>query len=157
MNCENFIKFSDSLSVPMDFRRKRHSRRRLSRATSSSKENIQKRPVSKRCSGNSSLKFHCASNPGHPIFHLFLVIFAETLTRKNEPICFYDFELDVWNDKKKIDKNGFKVRCENVQWSNEVETSGCNENCELSVTKTCQSQFDGFCPTVRNCSVFIAS
>ena len=66
MNCENFIKFSDSLSVPMDFRRKRHSRRQLSRATSSSQENRQKRPVSKRCSGKSVLKFHCASIPGHP-------------------------------------------------------------------------------------------
>ena len=90
---------------------------------------------------------------GHPIFHLLIVIFAETLNKdEKESICFYDFELDVWNDKKKIDRNGFKVRCEKVQWSNEVETSGCNDKCELSATKTCQSQFDGFCPTVRNCS-----
>ena len=48
MNCENFIKFSNSLSVSMDSRRKRNSRYRYSRSSNVNKET---RPVSKRCSG----------------------------------------------------------------------------------------------------------
>ena len=79
-----------------------------------------------------------------------LVIFAETMN--NESICFYDFELDVWKSKKKIDKKEFQVRCEKVQWSKEVEISQCDQECNLSVSKTCQSQFDSFCPTIRICS-----
>ena len=81
---------------------------------------------------------------------VFLVIFAETMN--NESICFYDFELDVWKNKKKIDKKEFQVRCEKVQWSKEVEISQCDQECNLSVSKTCQSQFDSFCPTIRICS-----
>ena len=79
-----------------------------------------------------------------------LVIFAETMN--NETICFYDFELDVWKSKKKIDKKEFQVRCEKVHWSKEVEIGQCDQECNLSVSKTCQSQFDSFCPTMRICS-----
>jgi len=123
MHCENFVKFSDSLSVSMDSRRKRHSRYRYSRSSGANKE---PRPVSKRCS----------------------VIFAETMN--NDSICFYDFELDAWKDKKKIDKKGFQVRCEKVQWSKEIEISECDHECNISTAKTCQSQFDSFCPTIRS-------
>lgn len=122
MNCENFIKFSDGFSEAM--MRKHHLRHRSSRSSNSSKDKKNERPVSKRCS----------------------VILAETLNK--ESICFYDFELDIWTDKKKIYRNGFKVRCETVLWPNE-ETSECDDNCYQSVTKTCKSQFNGFCPTIR--------
>jgi len=147
MHCENFVKFSDSLSVSMDSRRKRHSRYRYSRSSGAKKE---PRPVSKRCSGMSSYKIFIPI--GHPKNHRssVLVIFAETMN--NDSVCFYDFELDAWKDKKKIDKKGFQVRCEKVQWSKEIEISECDQECNLSTAKTCQSQSDSFCPTIRICS-----
>lgn len=121
MHCENYIKFSDSLFMSMDLRKKRQSRYRYSRSVDTKKR---PRPISKRCS----------------------VILAETMD--NESICFYDFELTDLNGQKKIDRRGFQVRCEKLEWTEDVELTKCNEECKLIIAKTCISQFESFCPTI---------
>lgn len=83
------------------------------------------RPVSKRCT----------------------VILAETLDK--EDICFYDFELNLWNDKKRIEKKSFSVRCESVEWSSEFTWEQCSNDCTTQMgSKSCKSKSGDVCPSI---------